>query len=63
VQSVMALATNSGSRHEVLIANESTPASTVNEKIRDFFVQSTNWKAPKTQGVEAIQKLLENKVK
>jgi hypothetical protein len=63
VQDVMALATISASRHEVLIANESTQEPNVNQKIRDFFVHSIKWKAPKTHGVEAIEKLLENKVK
>ena len=62
VQDVLALATTAASHHEVLIANESTSQVTINHKIRDFFIQTTHWKDPKTHGLEAIEKLLEKRI-
>jgi pimeloyl-ACP methyl ester carboxylesterase len=63
VPDVLSLATSVGSRHEVVVAPDTTDNRDVEQKVAAFLTHATNWKAPKVRGTEAIEKLLEKRVK
>jgi pimeloyl-ACP methyl ester carboxylesterase len=57
VQDVLTLATNAGSRHEVIPATGDWES-----RLRVFLIKATNWKGPKARGAEQIENLLKNSV-
>jgi pimeloyl-ACP methyl ester carboxylesterase len=63
VPEVLSLATTVGSTHDVLVAADADDTRTVEHKVTAFLTQVTNWKAPRVRGTEAIEKLLEKRVK
>jgi pimeloyl-ACP methyl ester carboxylesterase len=60
---VMKLASYVGAHHEVIVCEDNAAGQGVEERVRDFLVQSIKWKGPKAQGLESIEKLMEKRVK
>jgi pimeloyl-ACP methyl ester carboxylesterase len=57
VQDVLALATSAGGKHEVIMENGEWE-----RKVCAFLVTTTQWRGPKSRGIEQIENLLKNKV-
>jgi pimeloyl-ACP methyl ester carboxylesterase len=64
VQDVLALATSVGSKHRVILADETVKAGhDVDQEVCSFLMTSTGWHGPNARGVNQIQRLLRNRVK